>query len=221
MLTKERIGLLNCLGFSWGHQRPPQEKNIQVSSSDESQSIEPLPFRPTRSPTSNEENERTHVVSPQFSSLPMMDQLEDTTWRDRPPFSTFKGFHDFVGQEVTAPIQFNREQVNFAIPSMPSFEEYSKRYSKQGTECSNESFQSLNSSNGGSMTKGIQGAGDFALSMGSSSKFNQEMGTGSCLTVWKCSVCRYAAFDTYDEALAHENNCTDLYEGNFCRACAA
>ena len=218
MLTKERIGLLNSLGFSWGHQRPPQETNIQVSSIEESQSIEPLPFRPTRSPTSNEENERTHVVSPQFSSLPLMDQLGDTTWRDRLPFSTYTRFNDFVGNEATAPIRFNHD-VNFAIP--PSFGEDYKRYSKQGTECSNESFQSLNSSNGGSMTKGIQGAGDFAQSMESSSKFNQEMATGSCLTVWKCSVCRYAAFDTYDEALAHENNCTDLYEGNFCRACAA
>ena len=39
--------------------------------------------------------------------------------------------------------------------------------------------------------------------------------------VWKCSVCRFASFDTFDEALAHENNCNGFPEGSYCRACAA
>jgi hypothetical protein len=38
---------------------------------------------------------------------------------------------------------------------------------------------------------------------------------------WKCSVCRFASFDTFEEALAHENNCNGFPEGNICRARAA
>ena len=202
MLTKERIDLLNSLGFSWGQQRP-QEKSIQVSSSDESQSIEPLPFMPTKPTTSEsiEENERAHVVSPQFLSLPLTNQVDDSTWRDQPSYSTYKWFNDFTGQEDAAPVKFNHEHVNFAIPSMASFAQDSEGYGRRDTVCSNESFQSFCPSNGGSMSKQVD--------------------TPRSITVWKCSVCRYAAFDTYDEALAHENNCADLYEGNFCRACAA
>lgn len=234
VLTKRKIKLLNSIGFSWGYQRvPPQKKtSTESSSSDIDVTIEPLPYMPseTVASTSTKPNAR-HVVSPPFSASSLQNHVTNNLRDDRASFSSRYGEpNNFFNHQVNHTHTSNHHQINFVRPSMSPFEDESDNFDRQDTDLSNafeySQFQGYNMDPMSNHNfQGVHGSRDFTQMMNGSFKINSdEMFIGRHVATskrWKCSVCRYASFDTFDEALTHENSCNGLAEGSFCRACAA
>lgn len=247
VLTKRKIKLLNSLNFSWGYQKvqtskatpsKPAETEVSIeplpympteTKPSAKESIEPLPFMPTESNTSSIVNhdERQHVVSPPFSTLSFENRLAKSTQDDRSSFfSRLEGSTNTFGQQVKASRFYNRNQANFSRPSMSPFEGDYERFDRQTTayelnlriqayqnrNCMPNNFQGMPRPNEDPMMQASFKVGADQMN------FGNHVAVTKC---WKCSVCRYASFDTYEEALAHENNCNGYPEGSFCRACAA
>lgn len=226
VLTKRMIKLLNSVGFSWGYQRvPPQKKTSNVSASD--MSIEPLPYMPSESSSSSstDHEERKHVVSPPFPA----------PRDDRSSFSSrFSESNSYLNQGSNTNA-FNHNQVSFNRPSMSPLEEDYDTFSRHDTSSSNSVYDLPSRfQQGGHIMdrmpsnnfRGMQRPNNFPPMMEDPFKFNSnQINSGRHIAVskvWKCSVCRYASFDTYDDALTHENRCNGFPEdANFCRACAA
>jgi hypothetical protein len=246
VLTKRKIKLLNSLNFSWGYQRvPPQKKPSDSATSTPLEAvvsvepmpfmpgaedpIEPLPFMPVESVSSSsiKQKERQHVVSPPFSAPSLKNHMTNSIREDRvTSASIFRDTASFFGRQVNTSSLFHHNQASFARPSMSPFD--NERFDRKVTQSPNPfEFQPR-----------LQG--DFAMNMNLQVNYMPNgflpmvedpfkinvghMGGGRHVAVskcWKCSVCRFASFDTYEEALNHENSCNGFPEGSFCRACAA
>lgn len=219
VLTKRKIKLLNSVGFSWGYQRVPPKKKKACSGSTSDISIEPLPYLPTESSLSSSTNyeSRKHVVSP-------------PTQKDggSPPPPRFSESNSIFNQESNAHI------MNYNQASLNPFEDECDKFNTHDNASSNIfHFQSrfhqgdhvINRMAMNTFQR-MQRSDNFPVTIEDSFKLNSNQTNSgrhvAVSKVWKCSVCRYASFDTYDDALTHENNCNGFPEdANFCRACAA
>lgn len=246
VLTKRKIKLLNSINFNWGYQRvqtntaPPKPAETEVpieplpympteTKSSAKVLIEPLPYMSTETKSSTiNQDERQHVVSPPFPISSFESRMTNSSGDDRASFSSrFGGSTNFFGQEINASSLFNRNQANFVRPSMSPFEGDYDRFDRQATDSSNafelnfriQAFQNRTNFMRNNF-QGMHRPNDVPMMRPS---FKDQMNTGmpAVTKCWKCSVCRYASFDTYEDALAHENNCNGYPEGSFCRACAA
>jgi len=234
VLTKRKIKLLNSIGFSWGYQRvPPQKKGNSKVASDES--IDPFPYVPEELmlPTSSTEPfSRNHVVSPPFSAASLKNAVDISTKLGAPALSSrYDESINFINRKVDVPSEFN--QVNFVRPhTMSPLEEDSVRFERQDTATLKsidfpKQFQGYvmepvpeNMFRGMNMMNAFPPVMEGLFKMQGSNQIGMRRYVATRGN-WKCSVCRFASFDTFEEALAHENNCNGFPEGNICRACAA
>ncbi|KAL3785476.1 hypothetical protein HJC23_008286 [Cyclotella cryptica] len=234
VLTKRKIKLLNSIGFSWGYQRVPPQKKVITSVTSEP-SIEPLPYmaEDLMAPTSSAEPiSRNHVVSPPFSAASLKSVVDNSESGAVPTLpSRYGESSGFVNHEVDVSRQFN--QVNFVRSrTMSPVEEDSVRFDKQIAPIFKSfdlptQFQGYvmepvpeNIFHGMNAMNAFQPVMEGLFKMQGSSQVGTRRFVASRGN-WKCSVCRYASFNTFEEALAHENNCNGFPEGSICRACAA
>lgn len=172
---------------------------------------------------------RNHVVSPPFSASSLKNAIDNRASMAAPTLSsTYGESNSFINHEVDVLREFN--QVKFVRPStMSPLEEESARFERQ-TDPILKSIDFRSQFQGYVMEPVpeniFHGMNPFQPMMEGILKMQGSTQIGMRRYVasrgnWKCSVCRYASFDTFEEALTHENNCNGFPEGSICRACAA
>ena len=190
---------------------PPQQKTTAANTASTELSfevsIEPLPYMPTVSTTSTNRDSRT-FLTPCFQ-----ESLGDITISNRIFYSSYGEPNNF-NEDFNPPRSFNHQD-NFVKPLMPLSEDDSKMIGRKVPSSENAhkhppQFQGYTDNN----FQGMHSSSSFQME--EPLKINTDQFPVATVKVWKCSVCRFVTFDTFDEAVTHEKSCS-----SFCHACAA
>ncbi len=239
VLDKRRIKLLNAIDFDWGYQRVPPK----AASLDAKGDIKPK----SSNPSVTEKKHVSSVINKSFQPSAHVAPIshQHTIKVVQETSDSFAGHMDVSPQDnITISIEeqgsnVDRVRCNQVSPTynydmtvrdeispttvmtddIPSFSTGLRNYDERD-DCiqhrSNLNRDHSQYNNHEYYTDGYEERmtrqEDFQASENSCSNY----GTNA----WTCSVCRFATFRTYNEALIHENSCLGLFDNfNFCQSC--
>jgi hypothetical protein len=245
VLNKAKIKLLNALGFNWGYQRvPAKKKHIAASENGNPPHLPCVPLELSPPRTS------IMVSNDDFNTLPnhALGYSNPFDCTDIRSTTVHQGINMQIGMQESykrSTSSFDDSTTGYCrrdtgSTNTSSLENF-PRYTMRGND---EVYAPSISREHSTFSNGIQTL--ISTSINKSRDYplidqnykmqvwnqpqHQQQGTHNANVSspgWKCSVCRVASFQTYKEALTHENDCTGVpatkgYLGDLmCRACAA
>lgn len=240
VLDKRRIKLLNAIDFDWGYQRVPpkvtgrkaNEKNGKPKSSNTSvNEMKPAmskrnePFRHSINSALVSHEESMNVAQKGNNFLAGIDVTPEddimTVVEEQVPFVDSMRCNQVspschpkmsVRDEISPTTVMNEDVPSFSTRSFYHHEKQEK-YIQHRSNYSRDHFQSnVREYYADSNEERI--VSEECYQAGGNSGFSNET------NAWTCSVCRFATFRTYNEALIHENSCLGLFDNfSFCQSC--